>query len=378
MPKSIFEQPNYDMEDKTLKGSNGFAISPSLSKSGNAMLYINGATVASGSGFTAAAESNINLGRISGSTTFLNGTVNELLIYNSVLSAPQRQEVENYLGVKWGILPNTLSLRLWLDGADPAGTGVRPANGDAVTTWFDKSGNGNSASGCNSPTYNATTNSIIFNGTNQYFTSPHTSSAKGESIFVVFTLTSNVNSALVNTNIFGGRSLYSTPSGLNFHAADAVALLNGTIAITSNVRYIGEVTYNPAGINIYLSGVPSGSNTTNPNLSANGITWIGRGASANQQLNGTISEVLVYNSVLSTDQRLTVESYLSKKWNITVPTNYYTGILSNATPVPTPTLTTPTITQANMNLGYLPVPVVGQGNPGTSTLHYDGTNWSLN
>ena len=36
-----FEQPNYDMEEKTLKGSNGFAIAPKHSKSGNAMLYIN-------------------------------------------------------------------------------------------------------------------------------------------------------------------------------------------------------------------------------------------------------------------------------------------------------------------------------------------------
>jgi acyl-homoserine lactone acylase PvdQ len=40
-PRSIFEQPNYDMEDKTLKGSNGFAIAPKHSKSGNALLYIN-------------------------------------------------------------------------------------------------------------------------------------------------------------------------------------------------------------------------------------------------------------------------------------------------------------------------------------------------
>ena len=40
-PRSIFEQPNYDMEDKTLKGSNGFAIAPTHSKSGNALLYIN-------------------------------------------------------------------------------------------------------------------------------------------------------------------------------------------------------------------------------------------------------------------------------------------------------------------------------------------------
>jgi acyl-homoserine lactone acylase PvdQ len=39
--KSIFEQTNYDMEDKTLRGSNGFAIAPKHSRTGNAMLYIN-------------------------------------------------------------------------------------------------------------------------------------------------------------------------------------------------------------------------------------------------------------------------------------------------------------------------------------------------
>jgi len=38
--KSKLPSP-FDMEDKTLKGSNGFAIAPKHSKSGNAMLYIN-------------------------------------------------------------------------------------------------------------------------------------------------------------------------------------------------------------------------------------------------------------------------------------------------------------------------------------------------
>ena len=31
---------------------------------------------------------------------------------------------------------------LWLDGNDPAGTGVQPANSSTVTIWVDKSGSG--------------------------------------------------------------------------------------------------------------------------------------------------------------------------------------------------------------------------------------------
>ena len=50
-------------------------------------------------------------------------------------------------------LPST-NVAIWLDGADPAGTGIAPANGTAITTWVDKSGfarNATVASGA--PTY---------------------------------------------------------------------------------------------------------------------------------------------------------------------------------------------------------------------------------
>ena len=34
---------------------------------------------------------------------------------------------------------------LWLDGADPAGTGVAPVAGSTITTWADKSTSANNA-----------------------------------------------------------------------------------------------------------------------------------------------------------------------------------------------------------------------------------------
>ena len=109
------------------------------------------------------------------------GTISEVIFYNSVLGTTQRQQVEGYLAQKWGLtssLPSSHPGRsttlyrsdytkqnvmtalpyyaafsprqipgcaLWLDGADPAGTGVVPANGATVSTWVDKSGLGNNA-----------------------------------------------------------------------------------------------------------------------------------------------------------------------------------------------------------------------------------------
>ena len=40
--------------------------------------------------------------------------------------------------------------KLWVDGADPAGTGIAPANASTVSTWKDKSGLANNATSAGS------------------------------------------------------------------------------------------------------------------------------------------------------------------------------------------------------------------------------------
>jgi len=118
----------------------------------------------------------------SGTTNFQLG---ELIYYNAFLNTTQRQNVEGYLAWKWGLQtslpvghpylstnPNvttstvttiyapksqvplainpyytafnfaTLStLALWIDGSDPLGTGVAPAQGTLLSSLIDKSGN---------------------------------------------------------------------------------------------------------------------------------------------------------------------------------------------------------------------------------------------
>ena len=123
-------------------------------------------------------------------------SIYEIIVYNQALSTPQRQQIEAYLAQKWTLtsyLPtghpgltsvlyrgvtNTLTksvyytqfspksipgASLWLDGADPAGNGVVPANNTTITTWNDKSGQANHVSG----TATLTNNAMTFNGTTQ-------------------------------------------------------------------------------------------------------------------------------------------------------------------------------------------------------------------
>ena len=209
-------------------------------------------------------------------------------------------------------------LQVWLDGADPLGTGTAPANGTVISTWADKSGNARNATGVGSPPYVSASRNVSFNGSSQYFTVPYTSFPSTETIYVVYNLTnSSIQSALVDTNSSGGRSFqsYNATIGPSLASSAIAWRLYGNTVITSGVTYIAGVSYSTSGISIYVNGSISATNSTNPSFTA-GITTIGNGFNNSFYLAGTISEVLIYNQFLSTAQRQAVEGYLAWKWNL--------------------------------------------------------------
>jgi hypothetical protein len=88
--------------------------------------------------------------------TTLNGTVAEVVMYNRVLSTVERQQVESYLRSKWIIPSNPFTIAPWHAAywaSDPAWT--PPADGAAVTTWRDGSGNGRDMTTSGGPLYRA-------------------------------------------------------------------------------------------------------------------------------------------------------------------------------------------------------------------------------
>jgi hypothetical protein len=119
---------------------------------------------------------------VGGPSNYFSGSISEVLIFGTTLTAVQRQSVEGYLSRKWGIGIGLLSTHpfytippfnryfnptdvpgctLWLDGADNSSMNSTTT----VTSWSDKSGLNNTMTG----TATWSGRSMTFNGTTQAF-----------------------------------------------------------------------------------------------------------------------------------------------------------------------------------------------------------------
>jgi len=214
---------------------------------------------------------------------------------------------------------------LWLDGADPAGTGVVPASG-TLATWVDKSGSGNNAiayTGATAPSYSSTTSNVTF-GTNYYYITGISSAPSTQTLFMVLRRTSTIWNTPYGTSIFGGATWYMDNANPTFIAWNPFGQNNSSGA---NLLFYNNVTNvvcgtNSGGTNVmYLNGTGDTSGSTS--FTSGGIMTIGtsssgvNGSPTQNGFIGTISEVIFYSSVLGTSQRQQVEAYLAQKWGAT-------------------------------------------------------------
>lgn len=313
-----------------------------------------------------------------GSLTFYHiGDINEIVIYNQVLSTLQRQQVEGYLAWKWGIQANLpvghgfqtkpTTMRafqptdianciLWLDGADASKVGVSGAN---VTAWNDKSGLGNNLTTISAtrPTYSSTTGAITF--TSQNLTAIRGALTGGPysnpiSTFVVCSITSNTNATFnprllvfgtngTSSTIFAGQANFlmnantgSTPAFITYANNGGNPTLQGV-----NIQTYVPTTFSTVGIFENLSTYSGTTLTNNTFLNGNtstysavNTTWtvaapyvtsmayvsLGNytdgSAVAGDCFSGAIYEVIVFSRNLSTSERQQIEGYLASKWNI--------------------------------------------------------------
>ena len=263
---------------------------------------------------------------------YYTGFIGAVHIYDRVLTPDEI--VQNYTRSPRAFAPIDISsLNLWLDAADVTGTGSNPADG-TLATWVDKSGVGGTATAFGSPTLSSTAVNgkpgVSLNGTSMGYRGAVTNSGTVVTAFVVATLdsgakrygrlvslTGDTTSDVTNPqcvipfyrdpdtaqNIAGYRTAkkstrptpgYATP----FYAASIFDNTNNTVYVNGT------------------AGTPVGS-TGSFLITKYGLGIPGNGSPATDDYwKGYVSEVLVYNSALSTTNRQAVEAYLATKWGI--------------------------------------------------------------
>ena len=274
--------------------------------------------------------------------------------------------------------PTTIpGCRLWLDAADPDATGTPPANGATISLWKDKSGLGSNATATGGPTISSTglngNPTMNFNGSS-WFDGSTTNTGTTTTIFMVMqqpaqTTTINPNyTRVLSMAPLGGND--DNNSGIYTKGLLIEFINGGLLAWRGDVTYSTQPVATPYifdylidGTNAfsYINGTSQGSFASSGNFSI-GKYRIGGIVQYNgtPQYTGYISEVLVFNTALTTTQRQAIEGYLGWKWGLQgslSSTNPYSTLASPAATAPPLAITAPT------SVNYL---VVGGGGGGGS------------
>ena len=208
----------------------------------------------------------------------------------------------------------------------------------AVASWTDLSGNGNTptqGTGANQPTNTASTynglNAVVFNGTttNLVFSSS-TFWSLPMTAFIVGYLNPSTSAQIMpkasgSTN---GNTVMVTGSNGNPRLQIRDAVQNNSVdfspaLIAGNQFIFGAscAATDGSALNIFVNtNTPVTSGTTLSGYVNNSVAMrLGSNSSGSASyLDGYIGEVLIYNSVLSADQRAQVNGYLSAKWGVAV------------------------------------------------------------
>ena len=306
---------------------------------------------------------------------FFVGNIAEFLYYPAGVTSNQRQTIEGYLAQKWGLtasmpaehpaltsvlygtititlpkqkmaslpkfittsstfLPNSIAgCQLWLDGADTSSESM-VLSGSSVTTWKDKSGNAYNM--------NTLTVSAGWTGSAQY---PTLGTSINSKTTVNFVAQSGLKQS---TTLDGVKNLFwvgriAAPVG----SGNALYFLLGHDSVydwcggTYGATFFGDINnsqygiYNASPASLFTSDPNAATNATflniympsAPNvslLSVAGISGTTRYQGICYDRNGghigwcgDLAEVIIFNSILTTTERQTIESYLADKWGLT-------------------------------------------------------------
>jgi hypothetical protein len=255
------------------------------------------------------------IGQVQGFTggRYLTGNIYAMQVYNKALSAAE--VLQNYEAQK-SKFANTIvqqGLVLNLDAGNPysyAGAG---------TTWYDVSGNSNSGTLTNGPTYNSDAGgNIVFDGSNDYVSIPSAASIKNTSTlslegWVFISSAMNYYGGIIGKGISDSQEEYC----LLVHSVNSKVYMDvgssggpytdATYSFSLNTWYhiIGthERTAGSSSIKIYINGSLLSSTTVNPtntvNDNATNVSIGSRFNGGTSVWNGKIATARIYTRTLS-------------------------------------------------------------------------------
>jgi len=230
------------------------------------------------------------------------------------------------------------SAKLWLDANDPSGTGTDPVNGQAITTWVNKTTGFLNLTGSASISNYGGRNSMIFPPTTgRMYTTTSSVSMPSVTCFMVWLQTAQHH----NNGLFGlGNGAISWQEDLLGFFIDAGAgvpmpggvsayrIYGGSVVgssyITANSTEVVplnilEITTDGATTSVYANGTLLQSASQSKSWGGL-VTSFGFGeyftVSGGGPPDTYISEFLIYGSVLTATQRQTIEGYLAWKWGL--------------------------------------------------------------
>ena len=200
----------------------------------------------------------------------------------------------------------TSGLVLALDAAD------RNSYVSGSTTWSDISGNGNTGTLTNGPTFDGGNGgSILFDGTNDYVQNSNTSfnySNISISTWIRRDTTSTTFSVIISKesastgwilHIINTNKIYWKINGSDATATTSLS------SLTAGVWYYITSTYNGSQLAVYINSVLDNTSNNNSGIVSNSATIrIGEYQTTGNAFKGNIANIQIYNRALTTTEIL--------------------------------------------------------------------------
>ncbi len=258
------------------------------------------------------------------------------------------------------------NMRLWLDAADMNGDGSRAAaDGGALTSWADKSGEGNDFSGDGSYSYNAigSRQGVDFNGTTDSFWSDANINFSATDKITIFTVIENDLATLTDGTAAMIMELGTDFNAVNdafttaFERQDASGIYGLDLSTREaggyNIEHynnmmttpilatfqIDKGAVNTEEKNLFVDGQliattqPPAYNFNSSGNFSDRQVFIGSRNDTGVYFNGRMSEILVFDTdILSAAQMAIVDEYLSFKYGIAISgLNFGVDVLTGGT-----------------------------------------------